>query len=483
MAKRPSIEKTIHGTCVDLSFEGKGVVKAEGQTYFVPGIFPGEEGDIAFEYSRAGANFGKVIRLDKVSPDRIQPRCKICSACGGCCFQQLDYAAQLVYKRNKVKEQFRKIAKMDVDPLPCLGMEDPYFYRNKIQMPFAKDNRGNLYCGFYKENTHVIVPVDTCFIEDERAKKVLDAVKRLGKSFKIEPYYEDEGRGLLRHVLIRVAKHKEQVMVVLVTAKDVFPSRNNFVKALIKECPFITTVVQNINGRHTNVILGDVEHVLWGPGYIEDVLCGISFKISAKSFYQVNPTMTEVLYQKAIEFAGLSGKETVFDAYSGIGTIGMVAAKHCEKVIAVEIVKEAVADARRNAKANGVANIASYCDDASSFMVRMAENKQKVDVVFLDPPRKGSDKRCLDAICKLAPSRIVYVSCDPSTLARDVAYLSKKYCLEKLQPVDMFPHTFHVESCVLLERVSNRKADSYVKLNVKMEDYYRIKDAEKKTDE
>ncbi|MBR1847347.1 MAG: 23S rRNA (uracil(1939)-C(5))-methyltransferase RlmD [Bacilli bacterium] len=445
----------LHGICVDISFEGKGVVKIDGDIYFVPGIFPGEEGDIAFDYSRGGAKFGKVIKLDKVSPNRIQPRCKICSACGGCCFQQYDYPAQLVYKTGKVKEQFRKIAKMDVEPLPCIGMDDPYFYRNKIQMPFAKDNRGNLYCGFYKENTHVIVPVDTCFIEDERAKKVLDAVKKLGKSFHIEPYMEDEGRGFLRHVLIRTSKHKEQVMVVLVTYKDAFPSRSNFVKALVQECPFITTVLQNVNPRHTNVILGEFERVLYGPGYIEDLLCGISFKISAKSFYQVNPVMTEKLYMKAIEAAQLTKEDVVFDAYSGIGTIGMVAAKHCKNVIAVEIVKEAVIDARRNAKYNGVDNIAFYCDDASSFMVNMANKKEHVDVLFMDPPRKGSDQRCLDAVCKLAPSRIVYVSCDPSTLARDIAYLSKKYKLQSLQPVDMFPHTMHVESVASLELKNN----------------------------
>ena len=440
----------IHVTCVDLSYEGKGVCKKDKEVYFVPGMFPGEEGDIVFDYSRAGSKFGRLVKLDKISPNRIEPRCKICSGCGGCSFQQYAYPAQLEYKRAKVKEQFRKIAKMDVEPLPTLGMDDPYFYRNKIQMPFGKDNRGNLYCGFYKEGTHVIVPVDTCYIEDERAKKVLDAIKRLGKSFRIEPYREDEGSGFLRHVLIRAAKHRDEVMVVLVTYKDVFPSRSNFVKALLKECPFITTVVQNVNPRHTNVILGEFERVLYGPGFITDVLCGISFKISAKSFYQVNPIMTEVLYQKAVEFAKITENDVVFDAYSGIGTIGMVASKNAKRVIAVELVKEAVADARRNAKENGVNNISFYCDDASSFMVFVAKRGEHVDVLFMDPPRKGSDERCLNAVCQLSPSRIVYVSCDPSTLARDVAYLSKKYDLLTLQPVDMFPHTMHVETVAML---------------------------------
>ena len=455
--KKQETRDTLFGVCVDLSHEGKGVVKVDKDVYFVPGMFPGEEGEIAFSYMRAGVRFGKLVRLTKISPHRIEPRCKICSACGGCSFQQLDYPSQLEYKTAKVKEQFRKIAKMDVSPLLCIGMENPYFYRNKIQMPFGKDSRGNLYCGFYKENTHVIVPVDTCYIEDERAKAVLDAVKKLGKSFRIEPYQEDEGRGFLRHVLIRAAKHKPEVMVVLVTYKDAFPSRSNFVKALLRECPFITTVVQNVNSRHTNVILGEFERVLYGPGFIEDVLCGITFRISAKSFYQVNPIMTERLYEEAIRAAKLSGEEVVFDAYSGIGTIGMVASRHCKSVIAVEIVKEAVIDARSNAKKNGIENVSFYCDDASSFMVRMAEKKQKVDVVFLDPPRKGSDARCLDAICKLSPSRVVYVSCDPSTLARDVAYLNKKYSLESVQPVDMFPHTPHVETVAMLRLKDSKK--------------------------
>ncbi|MBQ9458108.1 MAG: 23S rRNA (uracil(1939)-C(5))-methyltransferase RlmD [Bacilli bacterium] len=447
----------LKGTCVDLSYEGKGVVKTEDGIYFVPGMFPGESGEIEFAYRRTGVAFGKVRKLDVVSKDRVEPRCKICSACGGCCFQQYAYEAQLRHKTALVKEQFRKVAKTEIDPLPCIGMDNPYFYRNKIQMPFGKDKKGNLYCGFYKEGTHVIVPVNTCYIEDERAKLVLEAVKKLGKSFRIEPYQEDAGYGFLRHVLIRCAKHKDEVMVVLVTASDNFPSRSNFVKALIKECPFITTVVQNVNSRHTNVILGEFERVLYGPGFIEDILCGIRFRISAKSFYQVNPIMTETLYGKAIEAAGLTGTETVFDAYSGIGTIGMVASKHCKNVISVEIVKEAVADARKNAKANHIENVSFYCGDASSFMVQMAEKKQNVDVVFLDPPRKGSDERCLNAICKLKPQKVVYVSCDPSTLARDVAYLKKSYDLISVQPVDMFPHTQHVETVAMLRLKDSKK--------------------------
>ena len=446
---RPEVLK---GTCVDLSFEGKGVFKAGSDVVFVEGMFPGEEGEVEAIYRRAGALFGEVKSLTKVSPERISPKCKICHSCGGCCFQQLSYKAQLEYKSKKVREQFKKIGHMDVDVSPCVGMEDPFHYRNKIQMPFGKDRKGNVYCGFYKQNTHVIVPVKECAIEDERATAILDKIKELCKSMHVDPYLEDERRGILRHVLIRTSYYQKQIMVVLVTAVDSFPSRGNFVSALTKACPEITTVVQNINSRDTNVILGEKERVLYGKGYIEDSLCGLSFKISAKSFYQTNPVITEKLYSAAMEAAHLTKDDIVFDAYSGIGTIGLIAAKHCKQVLSVELVPQAVRDGVKNAQRNHVENFSMYCDDASSFMVRMARNKEKVDVLFMDPPRKGSDQRFLNALLALKPNRVVYVSCDPSTLARDVSYLQKSYRVELVQPFDMFPQTSHVETVVLLSR-------------------------------
>lgn len=447
---KKNIPTLLKGICVDLSFEGKGVFKSKDEVVFVDNMFPGEEGEIEVTYKRNGALFGKVKKLDKVSKDRIEPRCKVCSSCGGCCFQQLSYQAQLEYKTNKVKEQFKKIAKMDVKVNPCVGMDNPYFYRNKIQMPFGKDNKGNPYCGFYKANTHVIVPIETCYIEDERAVHILDAIKKLLKSFKIEPYNEDERWGILRHVLIKTSFYKKEIMVVLVTSIDSFPSRNNFVKALVKECPEITTIVQNINSRSTNVILGEKERVLYGKGYIEDTLCGVNFQISSKSFYQTNPIMTEKLYSYAIEKANLTKEDIAFDAYSGIGTIGLIASKNAKEIISVELVSQAVKDGIRNAKRNNITNFRMYNDDASSFMVKMASNKQSVDVLFMDPPRKGSDQRFLDALIKLKPKRVVYVSCDPTTLARDVAYISKSYEIKDIQPFDMFPQTFHTENVCLL---------------------------------
>ena len=443
---------TFTAACSDLTYEGLGVVRNGKEVFFVPGLFPGDEAEIESAYRRAGQSYGQIKRLIKKSPHRIESRCKICSSCGGCVFQQLDYPSQLEFKSKKVKEQFRKVGHMDVDVLPTLGMETPYFYRNKIQMPLCKDRRGNIYSGFYKTGTHVLVPVQKCFIEDERAERILDQIKDLMKSMRIEPYIEDERYGVVRHILIRTSKHFDQIMVVLVTNVDSFPSRNNFVKAIVKRCPEVTTIIQNINSRATNVILGERERVLYGKGYIEDLLCGVHFRISSKSFYQTNPVMTEVLYGKAMEAARLTKDDVVFDAYSGIGTIGMIASKYCGRVISVEIVKEAVRDGIQNAKFNHIDNFEMYCDDASDFMVRMAQKKEHVDVLFMDPPRKGSDKRFLDALLKLRPSRVVYVSCDCSTLARDVSYIQKSYQVESIQPVDMFPQTAHVETVVLLSR-------------------------------
>ncbi len=454
---KPPAGRKFEGACVDLTYEGLGVLKQGKDVVFVEGMFPGDEGEVEFSYSRAGQLFGRVTKLTKLSPDRIEPRCKICHACGGCAFQQLSYPAQLAFKSKKVKEQFRKVGKMDVDVLPCLGMETPYFYRNKIQMPFGKDRRGHVYCGFYKAGTHIIVPVTKCYIEDERAEKILKTTCRLMESMRIEPYDEDRRFGVIRHLLIRASRTSNEIMVVIVTAKDSFPSRGNFVKALVKECPDIKTVVQNINSRATNVILGEKEHILFGRGYIEDTLCGLSFQISSKSFYQTNPVMTEVLYGKAMEAAKLKKTDIAFDAYSGIGTIGLIAAKDVKKVISVELVRAAVKDGIKNAERNHISNFEMYCDDASSFMVRMAEQRQKVDVLFMDPPRKGSDKRFLDALIKLKPERVVYVSCDCSTLARDVAYIQKSYQIESIQPVDMFPQTPHVETVAMLSLKEPKK--------------------------
>jgi len=434
--------------CVDLSFEGKGVAKYEKGVVFVDGLFPGEEAEIEITFVRAGASFGVVRKLLTLSKDRIQPRCPVCTTCGGCQFQQLSYQAQLEFKKNKVKNAFLRTAKMDVVVNDVIGMEDPYFYRNKIQMPVGKDRFGKIITGFYKANSHVIVPIEKCYIEDERSTAILKTIRDLMKEIRVEPYDEDKRSGVIRHILIRTSYYKKQIMVVLVTNVNSFPGQRNFVNALTLKHPEITTIVQNINKRDTNVILGNYENILYGKGFIEDSLMGINYQISSKSFYQINPRQTEKLYKAAIEAANLNKDDVVLDAYTGIGTIAILAAKHAKQVIGVEIINQAVRDALRNAKHNGISNIEFYAADVSDFIVQMASEQKAIDVLFMDPPRKGADERFLKSVLTLKPKRIVYVSCEPETLARDIKILSSVYQIASIQPVDMFPQTHHVETVV-----------------------------------
>ena len=440
----------ITAKCIDLSFEGKGVAKFEKGVVFVDGLFPGEEAEIEITYTRARSFFGKIRKLLTLSKDRIQPRCPVCTSCGGCQFQQLNYHAQLAFKKNKVKNAFLRTAKMDVEVNDVIGMEDPYFYRNKIQMPVGKDRFGKIVTGFYKANSHDIVPIEKCYIEDERSAPILKTIRELMKEIRIEPYDEDKRTGVIRHILIRASFYKKQIMVVIVTNVNSFPGQRNFVNALTSKHPEITTIVQNINKRDTNVILGNYENILYGKGFIEDSLLGINYQISSKSFYQINPNQTEKLYTTAIKAANLSKEDIVFDAYTGIGTIAILAAKHAKHVIGVEIVNQAIRDAIRNAKHNGVNNIEFHANDVSDYMDLMAHNKQSIDVLFMDPPRKGADERFLKSVLTLKPKKIIYISCEPETLARDIKLLSAKYNIESIQPVDMFPQTHHVETVVSL---------------------------------
>lgn len=442
------VKKLIRGTCLDLSSEGKGVIKVGQETIFVDGLFIGEEADIEILYSRAGVSFGRVIKLHKLSKDRIEPRCKVCTVCGGCQFQQLAYPAQLEYKTNRVKEALKRIAHLDVEVKPCLGMENPYFYRNKIQMPVGLDKKGKIISGFYKERSHEIIPIDECFIEDERAHPILNTIKKLMKEMRIAPYNEDSRQGIIRHILIRTSHTKKDLMVVLVTNQANFRGQRNLIKSLIQAHPEITTIVENVNTRQTNVILGEKEYVLFGKGYIEDTLLGIDFKISASSFYQINPLQTEVLYNEAIKAANITKNDVLLDAYSGVGTIGLIMAKYAKEVLAVEISKDAIKDAINNAKKNNITNVKFICDDASRYLANL---ETKLDVVIMDPPRKGSDEVFLSAVLRNLPKKIIYISCNPETLARDLAILTKKYKIESVQPVDMFPMSSHVETCVLLE--------------------------------
>ena len=443
------MQKLIKGTAIDLSSEGKGVVKYRNDIVFVDGLFPDEEADIEILYQRAGVYFGKVKHLYRISKERIQPKCKICTSCGGCQYQQLDYKAQLKYKTKRVKEALYRIAHVKQDVLPCIGASNPYNYRNKIQVPFVKDRNGVVKFGFYKENTHIIMPIKECAIEDKKAAPILWDIKLLLEEMNIPTYNEDSGRGILRYVLIRTSHHYDELMVVLVTTQMNFPGQRNFINELINRHPEITTIVENVNSRRTNVILGDKEKVLYGPGHIKDDILGLTFEISASSFFQINPEQVEKLYASALNLIDFSKKEVVLDAYSGVGTIGLIAARNAKRVISVEINKSAHKNAIENAKRNNINNIEFVCDDAGKFINKYIGD---IDVLIMDPPRSGSDETFLSTVMDKRIGKIIYVSCNPETLARDIAYLSSLYKVTYVQPVDMFPMTAHVETVVELYR-------------------------------
>ncbi len=337
---------------------------------------------------------------------------------------------------------------------PIIGMKHPYHYRNKVQAAFALTRRHEILSGVYQSSSHRIVKVDSCQIEDVLADKIVVSIRKLLPDFRMLPYQEDSRKGFLRHVLVRRGFQSGQVMVVLVAAHPIFPLKKHFVKALLQQHPEITTVVLNINAQKTSMVLGEREEVLYGPGYIEDTLCDLTFRISPRSFYQINPTQTEVLYSEAIRLAALTGRETVLDAYCGIGTIGLVAARHAAEVVGVELNGDAVRDAKVNARRNGITNAQFIKADAGQYMVALAEEGQPIDVVFMDPPRAGSDFPFLNSLITLAPKKVVYISCNPETQARDLRTLTKNgYRVTHIQPVDMFPHTHHIECVVCLEHL------------------------------
>ena len=381
----------------------------------------------------------------KTNPDA----CPLAKKCGGCQLQNMSYDRQLKWKQARCEILLKKFGKVS----KIIGMENPYHYRNKVQAAFGRTKSGKIISGVYQSGSHRIVMVDSCMTEDMTADEIIVDIRNMIPKFKIWTYDEDKGTGFLRHVLVKRGFTSGEVMVVLVGASGYFPMKKKFVAALLENHPEITTVVLNINPKDTNLVLGDREEVLYGNGYIEDTLCGCVFRISPKSFYQINPVQTEKLYNKAMEFARLDKDTTVIDAYCGIGTIGLVAAKTAGNVVGVELNPDAVKDAISNCKRNGMKNARFYCDDAGEFMQALAENGESADVVFMDPPRSGSSKKFIDSLTAMKPERVVYISCNPETLARDLQFITKKgYGVKKIQPVDMFPHTNHIECVVLLER-------------------------------
>lgn len=378
------------------------------------------------------------------------PKCSIYSKCGGCSFPHDNYDATIEYKKNYVIDAFKK-EKLDVYLDKVITTSNPFGYRNKMQLAFG-NNKGKTSFGFYEENSHKVVDLDYCLVHTKLQNDIAFYIREIVEKLRLKPYDEDRKIGLLRHILIKESFSKNQVMVVIVTSTDIFPGRNDFVKLLRAKFPVVSTVIHNVNPRKTSIILGDKERILFGKGFIEDELCGLNFKIASKTFYQVNPEITNKMYNTVLEYASLSKNDVVLDSYSGVGTIGMILSKQAKEVISVESNSQSVKAAIINAKNNNIKNVKFVCEDATKFIADLAKENYKLDVLIMDPPRSGSTEEFLNNVNKLLPKKVVYVSCDPLTLVRDLKILMRKYKIVKTSLFDMFCWTKHVESCVLLER-------------------------------
>ncbi|MBC1513938.1 23S rRNA (uracil(1939)-C(5))-methyltransferase RlmD [Listeria booriae] len=436
----------------DLTHDGNAVAKIDGYPIFVPQGLPDEIAQIKVLKTNKNYGFGKIIELTKESADRVTPPCLVYSQCGGCQLQHLSYDGQLRMKQKQVAQVMKRIGKQDVEVLPTLGMENPWNYRNKAQVPVGFVN-GRLVAGFYQQRSHQIIDMNTCLIQQEENNEVIQTARAIFAKYYVEPYDETTRKGVLRHLMTRFATTTGELMLVIVTTKLNFPNKAEILAELQQSIPELTSLVQNVNTANTNVIFGEQTVVLAGREYIMDTIHGISFAISARSFYQVNPEQTEILYAEALKLAGLTGEETVIDAYCGIGSISLCLAKEAKHVYGVEIVPQAIEDARANAKLNKMDNVTFAVGKAEEVIPDWFKQGIKADVLVVDPPRKGCDDALLQTILKMKPKRVVYVSCNPATLARDMLVLTEGgYEAKMVQPVDMFPQTTHVECVTVLER-------------------------------
>lgn len=452
---------------IGMNHDGEGVGRVEGFTLFVPGALPGEKVRVKVLKTKKQYGYAKLLEIVQASPDRTAAPCAIYDQCGGCQIQHMSYEAQLSWKRQHVVDVLERIGKLSVADSdsygvdsganavvvhPTLGMNEPWRYRNKAQVPIGV-TEGGLVGGFYARGSHRIVDMDTCLIQDERNDEVVARVKEIGRMLGISAYNEETGRGLLRHVVVKTAFRTGEMMLVLVTNGRDIPHADAWIGSIREHILHVASICQNVNTKRTNVIFGDETRVLWGRDVIYDYIGNVQFAISARSFYQVNPVQTEVLYSKTVEYAGLTGRETVIDAYCGIGTISLFLAQHADQVYGVEIVKEAIDDARSNALLNGMRNVKFEVGASEDVIPAWKEQGITADVIVVDPPRKGCDPRLLETILEMKPERVVYVSCNPSTLARDLRILEDGgYRTVEVQPVDMFPHTVHVECVVVIYR-------------------------------
>ncbi|MCO7124595.1 23S rRNA (uracil(1939)-C(5))-methyltransferase RlmD [Sporolactobacillus shoreicorticis] len=438
----------------DLTQDGSAVAKVDGYTLFIPGGLPGEKAIIQVIKTKKGYGYGRLIELTKTSDRRAEPPCPYYDQCGGCAIQHISSEGQLAYKREIVQNALERIGGLtDIYVESTLGMAKPWRYRNKIQVPVAQQN-GKFAFGFYKKRSHDIVTMDHCMITEAIIDDIVQTARQIAEEHHVMPYDETKHRGVLRHIMARVGKKTGEVMVVFVTRTEELPHRKTLIRELIERYPHIKSIAQNINTKRTNAIFGDTTKTLWGRDVIYDQIGGVTFAISARSFFQVNPTQTEVLYGKALEYAELTGQETVIDAYCGIGTISLFLAKQAKHVYGVEIVPEAIEDARKNAELNKITNATFKVGKSEDVIPVWRDQGINPDVIVVDPPRKGCDASLIDTMTAMQPQRIVYVSCNPATLARDLKLLTAGgYQVKKVQPVDMFPQTMHVECAVLMTRV------------------------------
>lgn len=451
-------------TIEDIGVDGEGIGKYEGMTLFIKDALPGDVVTASIMKLKKTYAYARLLSIESPSPHRVEPRCELSRKCGGCQIQALDYQEQLAFKQRKVRNNLVRLggfaeAKIDTLMQPVIGMEEPFHYRNKAQFPVGTDRDGNLVAGFYAGRTHTIIPVKKCYIGVEVNETILQIVLDFMRKNQITAYDEQTGTGCVRHVLIRYGFTTKEIMVCIVINAKQLSHANELVEHLT-EIESMTSISININRKQTNVILGDTVETLWGAPYITDFIGDIQYRISPLSFYQVNPVQTKKLYQTALEYAGLTGNETVWDLYCGIGTISLFLAKAAKKVYGVEIVPQAIADAKDNAKLNHITNAEFLVGKAEEVYPAYVKQQQAAgedayaDVIVVDPPRKGCEESLLSAMVGMAPSRIVYVSCDSATLARDLKYLcGMGYELKKVQVVDQFGHTVSVETVCLLNRI------------------------------
>ena len=436
---------------IDNGFEGEGIAKINNFTIFIPNSIKGEKVKILIVKVLSSHAFGKVIEIIQKSEHRIESDCKTYKRCGGCSLRHIQYAKTLNMKRNAVQSLVNKTLQTKIKVEETLGMENPYHYRNKAQYPVGIDKEGKPVIGVFANRTHEIIPIEKCLIQDEQTEEIAKYIVNYIAENHISIYNENTRKGLVRHIVTKIGKKTNEIMVVIVINGNEIPNEKKFVETLASKFPKIKTIIKNINEKNTNVILGEKNITMYGKGYIEDKLGELTFKISPLSFYQVNPVQAEKLYTIGVESANITKKDVVFDLYCGIGTISLFMAKYAKKVYGIEIVKQAVEDAAQNAKMNSIENAEFIAGDVEEVLDDLINNKKIIpDIVMVDPPRRGLDKTSIQNILKIKPKKLVYISCNPATLVRDLKELEESYEINSIKPVDMFPFTSSVECCSVL---------------------------------